>query len=116
MPVKVIYKNRRSDKNRRKYYSTYYDAERRSGVDRRQLEGKLKHMLEKNVKDQNKKKQKSIQSSTSSVILRKKRWITLKSSALPGCFIRWTKMMIACASVGKSTTLRLKANLCFCLW
>jgi hypothetical protein len=72
MPVKIIYKNRRSVKDRRKNYSTYYNTERRSGVDRRQLEGKLKHMVEKNIKDHNKKKQRSIQSSTSNVILRKK--------------------------------------------
>ncbi len=72
MTVKIIYKNRRSDKDRRKYHSTFNDTERRSGVDRRQLEGKLKHMLEENVKDRNKEKQKSIHPSTRTVVLRKK--------------------------------------------
>jgi hypothetical protein len=72
MPVKIIYKNRRSDMDRRKSFSTYNGPERRSGIDRRKLEEKLKHLIESNVKDQNKEKQKLIQPSSGNVILRRK--------------------------------------------
>jgi hypothetical protein len=72
MPVKVIYKNRRADKDRRKNFPTYNDPERRSGVDRRKLEAKLKRLIEINVKDQNKKKQKPIQKGSGNVVLRRK--------------------------------------------
>jgi len=72
MPVKIIYKNRRSDMDRRKSFSTYNGIERQSGVDRRKLEEKLKHLIENNVKDQNKEKQKTIQLSSGNVILKRK--------------------------------------------
>ena len=71
MPVKIIYKNRRPDMDRRKSFSTYSGTERRSGVDRRKLEEKLKHLIENNVKDQNKEKQKFIPLSSGNVILRR---------------------------------------------
>ena len=58
--------------DRRKSFLPDNTTERRSGIDRRQLEEKLKHLIENNVKDQNKKKQKSIQSSSGKVILRRK--------------------------------------------
>ncbi len=72
MPVRVIYKKKRSDIDRRKSFSTYNGTERRSGVDRRKLEEKLKHLIENNAKDQNKKAQKLIQSSSGNVVLRRK--------------------------------------------
>ncbi len=72
MSVKIIYKNKRSCITRRKSFSTYNSTERRSGVDRRKLEEKLKHLIENNVKDQNKEAKKLIQSSSSNVILRRK--------------------------------------------
>ncbi len=72
MPVKIIYKNRRSDMDRRNSFSTYNSTERRSGVDRRKLDEKLKRLIENNVKDQNKKKQNLIQQRSGDVILRRK--------------------------------------------
>ena len=72
MPVKIIYKNRRSDADRRKDFSTYNGPERRSGVDRRKLEERLKQLVKDNVKDQNNEKQKLIRPSSGSVILRRK--------------------------------------------
>ena len=54
MRVKTIYKNRRSGGERRKYFSINNGTERRSGVDRRKLDKKLKEMVEHNIKDQNK--------------------------------------------------------------
>ncbi len=71
MPVKVIYKNR-ADVDRRKKFSTYHDIERRSGVDRRKLDEKLKHLTETNVKEQHKKKKKQVQQKSGNVILRRK--------------------------------------------
>ena len=50
MPVKIIYK-KRSNIDRRKSYSTYDGTERRSGVDRRKLEEKLKQLIESDIKD-----------------------------------------------------------------
>ncbi len=72
MPVKIIYKNRRSDMDRRKSSSTYNGTERQGGVHRRELEEKLKNLIENNVKDQNKEKQKLIQLSSGNVALRRK--------------------------------------------
>jgi hypothetical protein len=72
MPVKIVYKKRRADMDRRKNFPTDNDPERRSGVDRRKLEATLKHLIEINVKDQNKKKQKPIQRGSGNVILRRK--------------------------------------------
>ena len=72
MPVKVIYKNRRGDADRRKNFSTFDDTERRNGVDRRKLDEKLKHLIEASVKDQNKQKPKPVQKSPGNVILRRK--------------------------------------------
>jgi hypothetical protein len=72
MPVKVIYKNRRADMDRRKNFSTYNDPERRSGFDRRKLDTKLKRLIKINVKGQNKEEPKPIQKSPGNVIRRKK--------------------------------------------
>ena len=72
MPVKVTYKNRRGDADRRKKFSTCDDTDRRSGVDRRKLDEKLKHLIEASAKDQNKKKPKPVQKSPGNVILRRK--------------------------------------------
>jgi len=71
--VKVSYKNRRGDVDRRKKFSTCHDPERRSHVDRRKLDEKLKHLIEASAKDQNKKKSKPVKKSPGNVILRKKR-------------------------------------------
>ncbi len=57
---------------RRKNLSTYVDPERRNGLDRRNLDEKLKHLIEINDKDQNKKKSKPVQKNPGNVILRKK--------------------------------------------
>ena len=72
MPVKVIYKNRRGDVDRRKKFSTYNDPERRSGIDRRKLDKELKNLIEINAKDQNQKRKKPIPKSPGNVILRRK--------------------------------------------
>ena len=80
MPVKVIYKNKRADMDRRKRFFTYDDPERRSGVDRRKLDEKLKHLIEANAKDQNKKKPKPLQKSPGNVIIRRKGEIDQSSS------------------------------------
>ncbi len=72
MPVKIIYKKRRSDTYRRKSFSIYNGPERRSGIDRRKLEEKLKHLIKDNAKDQNKDKQKFIRPSSGNIILRRK--------------------------------------------
>ena len=72
MPVKIIYKNKRSDQDRRKGFSTYNGPERRSGEDRRRLEEKLKQMIEDKVKDQNKEKQKTTHLGSGNVIIRRK--------------------------------------------
>jgi hypothetical protein len=71
MPVKVIYKNKRADVDRRKNISTYRGTERRSGVDRRKLDEKLKHLTETNVNNQ-KEKKKPVQQKSGNVILRRK--------------------------------------------
>ncbi len=72
MPVKVIYKNKRSGMDRRKSLSLYNGTERRSGVDRRQLKNKLKRLIEIDAKDQDKKKQILTSQRSGNVILRKK--------------------------------------------
>lgn len=72
MPVKIIYKNKRHSTDRRKGTHAYQDTERRSGMDRRKLDAKLKHMLESNMKDQEKEKQIPIQQGSGKVIRRKK--------------------------------------------
>jgi len=72
MPPKVIYKIKRADVDRRKRFPTYHDTERRSGVDRRKLDEKLKHLIETSDKDQYKKKPKPVQQSFGNVILRRK--------------------------------------------
>lgn len=72
MPVKVTYKNRRGDVDRREKFSTSYDTERRSGVDRRKLDEKLKHLIEANAKEKIKRKPKPIKKSPGNVILRRK--------------------------------------------
>lgn len=71
MPVKITYKNKRADMDRRKN-PTYVDPEKRSGLDRRKLDEKLKHLIEVNVKDQNEKKSKPVQKKPGNVILRRK--------------------------------------------
>ena len=72
MPVKVIYKNRRGDADRRKKFSTCDDTDRRSGVERRKLDEKLKHLIEASAKNQNKKKPKPVKKSPGNVVLRRK--------------------------------------------
>ena len=72
MTVKTIYKNRRSDRDRRKFFSINNSTERRSSVDRRKLNKKLKEMVEHNIKDQNKEKQTPQQSSRGNIIRRRK--------------------------------------------
>ncbi len=72
MPVKIIYKNKCSGTERRKSFSTYDGTERRSGVDQRKLDEKLKQMIANNIKDQDKENQKTAQTSSGNVILRRK--------------------------------------------
>ena len=72
MPVKIVYKKRRGDVDRRKRFSTCHVTERRSGVDRRKLDEKLKRLIEAGAKDQNKKKPKPVQNSPGKVVLRRK--------------------------------------------
>ena len=70
--VKIIYKNRRSGKDRRKSISPNFVPERRSGLDRRKLDEKLKQLIENDIKGQSKEKKTPVQPSSSKVILRKK--------------------------------------------
>ena len=72
MPVEIIYKNSRQGAERRKSLSTDHVPERRSGLDRRKLDEKLKQLIENNMKDQNKEKQTPAPSSSGKIILRKK--------------------------------------------
>jgi hypothetical protein len=58
--------------DRRKNTSPYHDAEKRSGLDRRKLDEKLKRLIEINKKDQNEKKTKPVQKKSVNIILRKK--------------------------------------------
>jgi hypothetical protein len=72
MPVEIIYKNRRQGTDRRKSLSTDHVPEKRSGLDRRKLDEKLKQLIQNNIKDQNKEKQRPTPSGSGTVILRKK--------------------------------------------
>jgi hypothetical protein len=72
MTVKTIYKNRHCDRDRRKFFSKNNGTERRSGVDRRKLDEKLKDMIEHNIKDRNKEKQTPKQPSYGNIIRRRK--------------------------------------------
>ncbi len=72
MTVNVIYKNRRNGKDRRQLSSRYNGIERRSGVDQRKLDEKLKHMLEQKIEDQKKEKQIIIQPDSGNIIRRRK--------------------------------------------
>ena len=72
MQVKVIYKNGRYSRDRKKYSSLYSGIEMRSGVDQRKLDKSLKLMIERNIKDQNKNKQTPTQPGSSSVVRRRK--------------------------------------------
>jgi len=72
MPVEIIYKNRRQKTDRRKSLPTGHTPERRSGLERRKLDEKLKQLIEIDLKDQSKEKQTPKLSSSGTVILRKK--------------------------------------------
>jgi hypothetical protein len=72
MTVKTIYKNRRCDRDRRKFFPINNGTERLSSVDRRKLDEKLKDMIEHNIKDQNKEKQTPKQPSYGNIIRRRK--------------------------------------------
>ena len=72
MPVEIIYKNRRQGDDRRKSLTTDHVPERRSGLDRRKLDEKLKQLIENNLKDQNKEKPTPTPAGSSKIILRKK--------------------------------------------
>lgn len=72
MPVKVIYKNRRGGADRRQTISTWNGTERRSGVDRRKLDARLKRLIKASAKDQEQKKSKPVKKSPGNVILRRK--------------------------------------------
>ncbi|MDF1590342.1 MAG: hypothetical protein P1P89_02410 [Desulfobacterales bacterium] len=72
MPVEIIYKNRRQGADRRKSLSTDQVPERRSGLDRRKLDEKLKQLIESDLKDQSKERQAPTPTSSGLVILRKK--------------------------------------------
>ena len=70
--VEIIYKNRRSGKDRRKAITPNFAPERRSGLDRRKLDEKLKHLIKHNIKDEKPEKKKPVQPRSGEVILRKK--------------------------------------------
>ena len=72
MPVEIIYKNKRQGADRRKSPSKDQVPERRSGLERRKLDEKLKQLIESDIKDQSKAKRTPTPSSSGSVILRKK--------------------------------------------
>ena len=72
MPIEIIYKNRRKGTDRRKTISIDHIPERRSGLDRRKLDQKLKQLIQDNNKDPNKEKQRPLPSGSGTVILRKK--------------------------------------------
>ena len=72
MPVEIIYKNKRQGADRRKSLPTDQVPERRSGLERRKLDEKLKQLIESDLKDQNKEKLTPTSSSSGTVILRKK--------------------------------------------
>jgi len=70
--VEIIYKNRRSGKDRRKSITPNYAPERRSGLDRRKLDEKLKHLIKHSIKEETRDKKTPLQPSPGKVILRKK--------------------------------------------
>lgn len=72
MPIEIIYKNRRKGTARRKTTSVNHVPERRSGLDRRKLDERLKQLIQNNNKEPNKEKQKPLTSDSGRVILRKK--------------------------------------------
>ena len=72
MPVKIIYKNKRQSIDRRKGSQAYSGTEKRTGVDRRTLDEKLKHLIESNMKAPEKEKQTLIHQGSGTVIRRKK--------------------------------------------
>ena len=72
MPVEIIYKNRRQGTDRRKSVPVDHAPERRSGLERRKLDEKLKQLIESDLKDLSKEKQTPALSSSGPVILRKK--------------------------------------------
>ena len=72
MPVEIIYKNRRQGNDRRKSVPADHAPERRSGLERRKLDEKLKQLIESDLKDPGKEKQTPTPSSSGPVILRKK--------------------------------------------
>ncbi len=72
MTVNVIYRNRRSGEDRRQLSSGYNGIERRSGVDQRRLDEKLKHMIEQKIRDQKKEEQIIIQPGSGNIIRRRK--------------------------------------------
>jgi len=72
MTVKMIYKNRRCGRDRRKFFSLNKGTERRSDVDRRKLDKKLKDMVEHSIKSQNKEKRTPKQLSNGNIIRRRK--------------------------------------------
>lgn len=88
MPVEIIYKNRRQGVDRRKSLPTEHAPERRSGLDRRKLDEKLKQLIKNDKIDPNKEKPAPTPtpSSTGTVILRKKNK-ELKQESHPVDFI-----------------------------
>lgn len=72
MPVEIIYKNRRQGGDRRKPISSDHVPERRSGLDRRKLDEKLKQLIAAEMKDPKKEKPPPTQTISGTVILRKK--------------------------------------------
>jgi len=70
--MEIIYKNRRQGPERRKPPSSDHVPERRSGLDRRSLEEKLKQLIEKDIKIVNQEKPAPVSSGSGTVILRKK--------------------------------------------
>ena len=78
MPVEIIYKNRRQGSDRRKSVPSDHVPERRSGLDRRKLDEKLKQLIETDLKDKDQNKEKPTPTPTptpagsGTVILRKK--------------------------------------------
>jgi len=70
--MEIIYKNRRQGPDRRKSPSSGHVPERRSGPDRRNLEEKLKQLIESDIKTPNKEKPTPVSSGSGTIILRKK--------------------------------------------
>jgi len=72
MPATIISKNRRSSTDRRKHSPTYDGIERRSSIDRRLLDEKLKHLIESNMKEKT-KESKSQGSRISGKVIRRRK-------------------------------------------